>query len=160
MGVSIRKRLKDSFMVKVWRTGGFIVNSAVEDNKQYYSQSGHGTCVLGRTKALKELHFEEELWLQDAKYALPDDMVMFYKLYLRGNVIAMNREVEFVHLDAGSSLMDDNKKLNNIWLSILCIVRRIFFTSLFSLLKGVVKRDMRYFNTYVKGYRDGWKYIH
>ena len=98
MGVSIRKRLKDSFMVKVWRTGGFIVNSAVEDNKQYYSQSGHGTCVFGRTKALKELHFEEELWLQDAKYALPDDMVMFYKLYLRGNVIAMNREVEFVHL--------------------------------------------------------------
>ena len=182
LGVSIRKRLKDSFMVKVWRTGGFIVNSAVEDNKQYYSQSGHGTCVFGRTKALKELHFEEELWLQDAKYALPDDMVMFYKLYLRGNVIAMNREVEFVHLDAGSSLMDDNKKLNNIyasarnglifwhrfiykcrdkkWLSILCIVRRIFFTSLFSLLKGVVKRDMRYFNTYVKGYRDGWKYIH
>ena len=182
MGASIRKRLKDSFMVKVWRTGGFIVNSAVEDNKQYYSQSGHGTCVFGRTKALKELHFEEELWLQDAKYALPDDMVMFYKLYLRGNVIAMNREVEFVHLDAGSSLMDDNKKLNNIyasarnglifwhrfiykcrdkkWLSILCIVRRIFFTSLFSLLKGVVKRDMRYFNTYVKGYRDGWKYIH
>ena len=117
MGVSIRKRLKDSFMVKVWRTGGFIVNSAVEDNKQYYSQSGHGTCVFGRTKALKELHFEEELWLQDAKYALPDDMVMFYKLYLRGNVIAMNREVEFVHLDAGSSLMDDNKKLNNIYAS-------------------------------------------
>lgn len=182
LGVSIRKRLKDSFMVKVWRTGGFIVNSAVEDNKQYYSQSGHGTCVFGRTKALKELHFEEELWLQDAKYALPEDMVMFYKLYLKGNVIAMNREVEFVHLDAGSSLMDDNKKLNNIyasarnglifwhrfiykcrdkkWLSILCIVRRIFFTSLFALLKGIIRWDIRYFKTYMEGYRDGWKYIH
>lgn len=56
LGVSIRKRLKDSFMVKVWRTGGFIVNSAVEDNKQYYSQSGHGTCV--RTyKSLERVAF-------------------------------------------------------------------------------------------------------
>lgn len=182
LGVSIKKRLKEPFMVKIWRTGGFIVNNAIKSNKQYYNQSGHGTCIFGRTKALKEANFAEELWLQDAKYALPDDMVMFYKLYLKGNVIAMNRKVEFVHLDAGSSLIDDNKKLNNIyasarngfifwhrfiynykdkkWLSVLCLTRRIFFTLLFSLLKGVIKRDMRFVNTYIKGYKDSWKYVH
>lgn len=168
--------------MKIWRTGGFIVNASTDIYEQYYNQSGHGTCVFGQTKALQDMHFEEELWLQDTKYALPEDMVMFYKLYLRGNSIAMNRDIEFLHLDAGASLSDSNKKLHNIyasarngfifwhrfvymnrdkkWLSILCFSRRAFFTSLFALLKGFLKCDLRAFKTYIKGYRDGWMYLH
>lgn len=181
LGVSIRKKIKEPFLVKIWRTGGFIVNTSTDSYKQYYNQSGHGTCVFGRTKSLKELHFEEELWLQDTRYALPEDMVMFYKLYLKGNIIAVNQDIEFLHLDAGSSLADNNKKLNNIyasarnglifwhrfiyinrnkkWFSILCFSRRVFFTSLFALLKGLLKRDFSIFKTYLKGYRDGWNYL-
>lgn len=181
LGVSIRKKLKEPFLVKIWRTGGFIVNTSTNTYKQYYNQSGHGTCVFGRTKALKELHFEEELWLQDTKYALPDDMVMFYKLYLKGYIIAVNRDIEFLHLDAGSSLVDNNKKLNNIyasarngfifwhrfiyinrnkkWLSVFCFSRRVLFTSLFALLKSFLKWDFRAFKAYLKAYRDGWDYL-
>lgn len=182
LGISIRKHIKEPLLVKIWRTGGFIVNTSTDTYKQYYNQSGHGTCVFGRTKALKELHFEEELWLQDTKYALPDDMVMFYKLYLKGNIIAMNRNVDFLHLDAGTSLSDSDKKQNNIYasarngfifwhrfiykhkdkkyLSILCFCRRVLFTTFFALLKGLLKCDLRAFRTYIKGYRDGWIYLH
>lgn len=90
MGVSIHRKLNERFMVKVWQTGGFIVNTNIQPGKQYYNQSGHGACIFGLAEAINAIHFEEELWLQDTRYALPDDMVFFYKLYLNGNQIAMN----------------------------------------------------------------------
>lgn len=173
--------MNDSFMVKVWKTGGFIVNSHIEAHKQYYSQSGHSTCVFGKTQALKNIRFEEELWLQDTKYALPDDMVMFYKLYLQGNKIAIDRNAYFFHLDAGSSLMTEDKKLNNIYasarngvifwhrfiyscqpqrfISALCISRRIFFTILFSFIKGIAYRNMSFVKTYIAGYKDAFHFL-
>lgn len=169
-------------MVKIWRTGGFIVNTNIQPDKQYYNQSGHGTCIFGKTKTLRDLHFEDELWLQDTKYALPDDMVMFYKLYLQGNKIAMNTQVRFAHMDAGTSLTNEDKKRNNIyasarngfvfwhrfiyscqnkkWLSILCITRRVFFTLCFSLAKSLIKITPCYFTTYKNAYKDAFKYIH
>lgn len=181
MGISYKAYLKSDYLIEINRSGGFIVNTNVIENKQYYNQSGHGTCVFGKTQNLKDIRFEEEMWLQDTKYALPDDMVMYYKIFLYGNKIAMNRNVEFIHLDAGSSLMNVDKKLNNIFasarnglifwykfvytqrdkklLSILCFIRRIFFTCLFSFIKGVIYLDFKQFRTYIKAYIDGFKYI-
>lgn len=169
-------------MVKVWRTGGFIVNTNIQPGKQYYNQSGHGTCIWGRAEAINAIHFEDELWLQDTRYAIPDDMLFFYKLYLNGNQIAMNREVRFVHLDAGTTLMNEDKLVCNVhsyarngiifwhrfiyttqdkkWLSVLCMVRKIFFTSLFAFMQGIVKRDMTKCKTYIKAYLEGFEYIH
>lgn len=185
LGVSCRRALKEPFVVKIWRTGGFIVNANIQADKQYYNQSGHGTCIFGKTKALRDLHFEDELWLQDTKYALPDDMVMFYKLYLQGNKIAMNTQVRFVHMDAGASLANEDKKRNNLYasarngfifwhrfiyrcetrtfdkiVSIACILRRILFTIFFAFLKGIYKRDMSNATTYINGYVQAWKFVH
>lgn len=181
IGVAMAKVFKQPFLVKIWRTGGFLIKKNVRPNVQYFSQSGHGTCVFGRSEALKNLHFEDEYWLEDTKYALPEDMVMFYKLYLQGNVIAVNRDVRFLHLDAGSSLMNENRKINNIFasarngmifwhrfvysympfklLSVLCFLRRMFFTLFFAFLKGIIKGNLNYFTTYWGGYCDAIKYI-
>lgn len=181
IGVAMAKAFKQPFLVKIWRTGGFLVKKNVRPNVQYFSQSGHGTCVFGKSEALKKLHFEDEYWLEDTKYALPDDMVMFYKLYLQGNVIAVNRDVRFLHLDAGSSLMNEDRKINNIFasarngmifwhrfvysckpfklLSVLCFLRRMFFTSFFGLIKGVFSGNFNYFKTYWAGYKSAIKFI-
>ena len=181
LGVSMRRNFKEDYLVKIWRTGGFLVKKNTKPNVQYYNQSGHGTCIFGKTYALKKLHLEKELWLEDTRYALPDDMVTFYKLYLQGNVIAMNSEVKFYHLDAGSSMIDENriqqtiyasarngvifwhrfiyKKMPNRLLSVLCLCRRLFFTSLFSLLKSIAKRNFIYFNSYMGGYVSAFRFI-
>ena len=181
MGVSIHSKLNERFMVKVWQTGGFIVNTNIQPGKQYYNQRGHGACIFGLAEAINAIHFEEELWLQDTRYALPDDMVFFYKLYLNGNQIAMNRSVRFVHLDAGSSLINTDKYLCNVYASarngfvfwyrfiylparrkitpLLCVARRIFFTSLFAFLKGMMRRDLSQFKTYLSVYKDGLRYV-
>lgn len=184
MGVSCRRSLKEPLMVKIWRTGGFIINTDINPHIQYYNQSGQGACLFGKTEAVKRMHFEDELWLQDAGYALPDDMVMFYKLYLQGNTIAMNTQVRFLHLDASTSLMNEDKKLKNIYasarngfifwhrfiysydhflyekiISILCFIRRIVFTILFATLKGIVCLNISSLKTYIRGYKDAYFFI-
>ena len=181
LGVSMTKEFKEPFLVKIWKTGGFLIKRNIDDDTQYFSQSGHGTCVFGRTKALKNLRFEDELWLENTRYALPEDMVMFYKLYLQGNVIAVNRDVRFLHLDAGSSLENDDKKLNTIFasarngmifwhrfiyspksskaLSVLCLGRRMFCTCLFAFLKGIAKGNFKFFVAYLKGYASALEFI-
>ena len=181
LGITYKKSLKNRFVTIVNNSGGFTANTNIQPDIQYYNQSGHGTCLFGKTQKIKEIHFEDELWLEDTKYALPEDMVMFYKLYLYGNKIAMNFDVKFIHLDAGSSLMNENKKINNIFASarngyifwykfiyqirkkkvvtILAMSRRIFFTCFFSFIKGIIKCNFKYFRTYIKGYIDGYKYV-
>lgn len=181
IGVSYKKSLKNNFIIVINNSGGFTVNTNIQPNIQYYNQSGHGTCLFGKTQKIKEIHFEDELWLEDTKYALPDDMVMFYKLYLYGNKNVMNPNVKFIHLDAGSTLINEDRKINNIlasarngyifWykfvyqirgkklVTILAMTRRIFFTCFFSFLKGVIKFDFKYFKTYIKAYINGYKYV-
>lgn len=181
MGSSISRKLREDFVVKVWRTGGFVVNTNIKKGRQYYNQNGSGTCIFGLASAMKGINFGEEMWLQDTVYALPEDMLLYYKLYLAGNRIAMNMDVMFFHLDAGATLVNTDKYINNIyalarngvifwhcfiylcgdkrWLSSLCFARRIFFTSFFALLKGIKKGDFIIFKAYLKAYTDGFNYI-
>ena len=181
MGVSIQKPIDEDYLLKIWRTGGFIVNSRVFEGVQYFSQSGHVTCIFGFTSAIKAMHFEDELWLQDTVYALPDDQVFFYKLYLTGNRIVVNRDVRFVHLDASTTLKNSDKTLKIIyasarngiifwhrficscrskkWLSILCIIRRVLFTTFFALIKGLISWNFAKVKTYIRAYYDGLRYL-
>lgn len=181
LGIAYKAPLKSNFIIEINNSGGFTINSSPTKSEYSLNQTGHGTCLFGKTQKIKEIHFEDELWLEDTKYALPEDMVMFYKLYLYGNKIAMNFDVKFIHLDAGSSLMNENKKINNIFASarngyifwykfiyqirkkkvvaILAMSRRIFFTCFFSFIKGIIKCNFKYFRTYIKGYIDGYKYV-
>lgn len=182
MGVSIHRSLSEPLMVKIWRTGGFIVNTNIAPDRQYYNESGHGTCIFGQTRAIAAIHFEEELWLEDTRYALPEDMVFYHKLFLHGYRIAVNRAVRFVHLDAGNSTAGDDKRLVNTyasarngfifwhrvvyrcrdrrWLSALCMARRICFTLCFALAKGALRRDFSQAKTYLRAYRDGFRFVH
>ena len=108
MGCEVRKPLRDDFFMKINRFGGFVVNSHLNPGRQYFSQTGHGSNCFVDTKALRDIHFEEELWLEESVYALPDDQVMFYKLYLHGYKIAVCQDAYFNHLDAAST--NDGKR--------------------------------------------------
>lgn len=88
----------------------------IDENMIYPTQSGHGTICFGKTSSLKALHFEHELWLEGAEYALPEDQVMFYKLFLQGNKLIYAPKIKLIHLDAGTSITSD-KKLKNIYAS-------------------------------------------
>lgn len=92
MGVSPTSLHNNGFAVTIAPTGGFISKSKIENGRIYPTQSGHGTICFGRTDALRKLDFGSERWLEAAGYALPDDQVMFYKLFLQGNRNYMHRQ--------------------------------------------------------------------
>lgn len=180
MGINYVTKDNDGFAIRIAPTGGFVSKKGINFDLPSPTQSGHGTICFGRTKSLKELDFESEQWLEDTGYALPDDQVMFYKLYLRDNALVYDPSIKIIHLDAGTSIMSD-RKLKNIYASSrngvifwhrfifklsakkisvsLAFGRRVFFSLFSALIKGLCHYDLSFFHTYLNGYKDGYKFI-
>ena len=182
MGISTEGRT-GQYLITITRTGGFCRNKEVDHHKQYYSQSGHGTCCFASRKALDDLHYEEELWLEHTPYVLSEDQVMFYKLFCKGYKIAVNLSVPFCHLDAQSGQPKEDKKLKIAYASarngyifwhrfiylrakglerlrcVLAMKRREFFVKMFALLTGLAKKDLHKFKTYMAAYKDARSFV-
>ena len=93
----------DNWLYKVARTGGSFYN--VNPTKDFYwSETNAGPCFLCKKEDFLNIHFEDELWLDDAPYALPEDQVMFYKMHLNGLKVGTSMNSGIVHLDAGSAV--------------------------------------------------------
>lgn len=144
---------------KVMRNSGYSYN----DNPKlgvYSSQTNAGPCFFCRKIDFLKIHFEEELWLDDMRYPLGEDQVMFYKMYLSGLKQLTWFHSGIKHLDAGSTMMNEEKEkrliysdfrfktifwyrfiyqpdknfFSRVW-SIICIGYALGFTLLISLLK-------------------------
>lgn len=72
-----------------------------------WSTLNSGNAFICKKKDFLKLHFEDDLWLDDAPYAFPEDKVMFYKMHLSGLKIITHFNSGFTHLDAASSLSDE-----------------------------------------------------
>lgn len=108
IGSEVYRNTHDNFLTKINKAGGFIKNTNIDSSQPVYSQSGHGSNCLCKVQDLRDINFKEELWLEDSGYALPDDQVMFYKLYLSGTSIAVCTDTYFRHLDAATT--NDGKR--------------------------------------------------
>lgn len=147
---------------KVMCNAGYSYNSNPKLDI-YLSQTNAGPCFFCTKENFLKIHFEEELWMDKLKYALGDDQVMFYKMYLMGLKQLTWFHSGIKHLDAGITLRNEDKErqmiyadfyfkaifwhrfiylpekslLKKIW-SILCIGYTLFFAFLISLLKGQI----------------------
>ena len=68
-------------------------------------QTGAFACFFIKADKAKEVHFEEERWLEQGRlssYAAYDDAVFYYKLFLHGGKIAYTHSTDFTHLDAAA----------------------------------------------------------
>lgn len=179
IGSTVYKNTHDQFFYKINLCGGFIVNTGYDPAKPVYSQTGHGSHCFAETKALRNIHFEDELWLEESGYALPDDQVMFYKLYLNCSRIAVCLDTYFCHLNAAST--NDGKRYLKIaqakignylifWykfiyikkeglsklLSVLFICHRLFWDGLFCISKY---RNIEVCKSLYSGLKYGISYI-
>lgn len=93
---------------KVLRTAGFSYNNN-PTLPVYESQSNAGPCFFCRKEDFLKISFQDELWLDAAPYALPEDQVMYYKMYKKGLKVLTSFDTGIVHLDAGST-MGQNKE--------------------------------------------------
>ncbi len=102
---------KKDMYTKVLKSGGWSYNNFEGKTVAKYlrCETAAGACCFCRRKDFLDIHFEEEMWLQDVKYALWEDQVMFYKMHLSGKRIMCVTDVDFTHLDAGGSSPDRAK---------------------------------------------------
>lgn len=109
LGREVARLGDDRWGYRVLRTGGFSYqNKPVKG--VYESTTNAGPCFFCRKGAFLSAHFEEEVWLDDAPYAFPEDQVMFYKMHLSGAKILTSYDSGIVHLDAGSSTQGSEEK--------------------------------------------------
>lgn len=99
---------------KVLQTGGYSYN-VKPSHGIYLSQTNAGPCFLCKKDVFLKIHFEDEVWLDQSKYALGEDQVMFYKMYLLGfkQLTYFNSGIK--HLDAGTTLQNKDKAHNLIY---------------------------------------------
>lgn len=93
----------DNWAYKLLKSGGFSYNPNITKSF-YWSETNAGPCFLARKSDFLNIHFEDDLWLDEAPYSLPDDQVMFYKMYLHGLRVGTVFNSGIQHLDAGTSI--------------------------------------------------------
>lgn len=109
LGKEVSRIKDDEWAFKVLRTAGFSYNNNPTQDV-YESQSNAGPCFLCRKEDFLSIAYDEELWLDATYYALPDDQVMFYKMYKKGLKILTSFDSGVVHLDAGSTLINSPER--------------------------------------------------
>lgn len=83
--------------------------------KDYYpSMSAAGPCSLWKKDAFLNIHYEDEIWLDQLEFAYGDDGLFFYKLYVNGGRLFVSFNNGVKNLDAKSAskkYQEDPKKL-------------------------------------------------
>lgn len=163
MTISGRMRARrgdDKWGYKVMRTAGYSYNKNPQ-NPVYQSQTNAGPCFFCKKDDFLKIHFEDELWLDEQRYPLGEDQVMYYKMHLKGLKVLTSFDSGIVHLDAGSARISEEAEkriifgdfrfktifwhrfiynceksiLLKIW-GIICISYAFLFALIISLIKG------------------------
>lgn len=175
---------KNSY-VRILNTGGWSYNHSIETDKHKYyrTESLPWTCFFIQTEAMRNIHFEDEMWLERNGYAAFEDRVMFYKLLKNGYQICVVSNALYIHNDAKTSLCDlrlepiyaksfnhyvfwhryiysEAKHFRKIWAKI-CINYYILMQRLYQFLLWKTGRSTKdaYF-TCVGGFDDARSFIH
>lgn len=144
---------------KVMRNSGYSYNNNPKSGV-YLSQTNAGPCFFCKKEVFLSIHFEDELWMDKEKYASGDDQVMFYKMYLLGLKQLTWFKSGIKHLDAGTTMKNEEKELKlissdfrfktifwhrfiykpdkcivSVCYSFICIMYSLLFTLLVSALK-------------------------
>lgn len=121
----MKARRKDNkYGYKVLYTSGYSYNKNIKQ-PVYISNTNAGACFLCKKKDFLKINFRDELWLDNMAYAMGEDQVMFYKMYLNGlkQITFFNSGI--LHLDGGNTYNSREKRrkvvLNDLYF------RRIFF---------------------------------
>lgn len=72
------------------------------------TQSNAGTCALCKTEVSRNIHFEDERWIDKVGY--PEDQVFFYKMHISGYRLLTHFDSGIVHLDAATAKEKTQKR--------------------------------------------------
>lgn len=148
------------------------------------TQSAPFPCFLCKKEVFQSIHFEDERWLDDFKYASRDDQLFFYKMYIMGYKILIHLNSGIVHLDAKSTKRPDHalkyfmqKKIGFIiWYrtiyriahnsnvekikAVISFSKRLLLDFIFLPLEVFYYRQPRYFFDFFRSIWSGYVYVH
>lgn len=119
----------DTWAVKIHSNGSFSYNNRVTKDI-YLSQSAAGPAALWRKKVFRDLHYEDELWIDQFGFSFGDDNLIFNKLYKNGCRLGMHYNCGINHLDGKSSsgaFQRDPKKFYTRSMASLMVWHRICY---------------------------------
>ena len=92
------------------------------------SQSCAGACLLMKTKVYRQLHYEDEIWLDNVRFASGQDQLFAFKLYRYGYTLLVHYGVSIKHLDAqtGHNKNENEADLNKRFVRYLIWYRTIW----------------------------------
>lgn len=99
---------------KAMRNSGYSYNNHPRSSV-YLSQINAGACFFCKKTDFLKIHFEDELWLDNMKYPSGEDQVMYYKMYLSGLKQLTWFGSESKHLDAESTMKNEEKEKKLIY---------------------------------------------
>lgn len=155
MGKEVTRLFGDRWAYKVLRTGGFSYNNN-PIKPVYESTTNAGPCFFCKKSDFLKIRYEEELWLDETPYALPEDQVMFYKMHLCGLKILTSFDSGIVHMDAGSTMQASNEKILKIIYSEYRNKTIFWYKYIFSMEKNWL---MKTWSSLCYGYAIGVQYI-
>lgn len=96
---------RKEYYVKLLASGGWSYNHSVdtEHHRIYKTESLAWTCFCIRKDTIVDIHFEDELWLEQFGYAAYDDQAFFTKLLRNGYKTCVVSDAVYKHNDAKSS---------------------------------------------------------
>lgn len=98
---------KSKFKIEIIASGGYKANPWLKGTVP--TQSLNGPAFWIRNNIQAKLDYRSEYWVEQIKYALPDDQVLGYKAYLLGFNLMYTDHVTVTHLDAKSTLSSDRQ---------------------------------------------------
>ncbi len=113
---------------KIRRSGHYSYNN--DPDAIMPTQSAAFACLLCRKKAYEHIHFEDERWIDHFKYALGDDQLFYYKLYLYGYRTLIYYNSGIVHLNAKSG---NHKNYREAHLNAIIIRYAIWWRTIYSI---------------------------
>lgn len=178
-------RSDDKWAFKILKNGSFSYNNYPKKDI-YLSQSAAGPASLWKMSAYKSIHFEDELWF-DQFPVTGEDVLFFNKLYANKFKLLVHYRTGIIHLDAGSSQQDNNKKnhqklylrietnfviwwrivynrkdkgvLDKLITLIMFFIKFIHGIIVFSIY-SICQMNLCPIMSYIKGNYEGYKYVH
>lgn len=174
----------DRWAFKVHKTGSFSYNNR-PTRSLYLSQSCAGNAIMLRRSVYESLHFEDERWLDELLFAYGDDMVESYKIFKNGYRLGVVYDSGCEHLDAGSVSSTLRRSIEwmhtramssfIIWWRIIyepakknsferlsalfCFAAKSAWVFLIMCAVSVMKLSPRYAVMYLRGLRDGRRFV-
>lgn len=171
--------------VRVLGTGGWSYNRSIDVNehKLFDAQALAGTCFLAKADAMRNVHFEDELWTERNGLALYEDQIMFYKLHINGYKVCVVSDAFYIHNDGKTSTkglklepiyasschhyvfwhrflyLPCKNPMRRLWLRV-CIEYKIIMGKLYGIFLSLCgRRTLEARRVAAKGVRDAKKYV-